>query len=633
MQDDDLIMEGVLIPTQAGRDIAVLWDHSVQNEWSIVGYGNPEQKGEGKSEYTQINDYILLGCDIVRWGAANTKTTQRTKNDGLGDAEAAQEVVIEALAEESNIMAEETKTEEKVEEKQEEKAEAKVEEKAEAVTIDVDAIRQEVLKGVAEEAGKAASSAVQEALKAAREAQTVADAIRDAMSKLAEGDKFLAGIVSKHFEGCKTIEEVAAVTESIAPMVAELKKPKTFEGIGVHTRNDAEIGWFNGREQAERPETVHQVKEQLLAGLKDTGKRDPSSQRYNFEVMLDNYERTYPQYLYACTRRGYMETATSTTALGTTLPSVLPLIRQVFPLLIPYELQSVQPLSTPTGRVHFLDFQYDSGTPDGSNLDDSAVSDTAWADHTEGDTKSKVALAFSYTDITATDKSIYYDVTSNLIQDMQALHGLDAETELISAAADQIARELNLKYLEMIAAGVGTDAGTFGLTKPSGWDSQEKWYDQGLSLWVNMAMEAVAEKFYTAADWMFTTPRVAAMFSATNRWESTDPTQVNQFGFGIKKLGTYDGKLTIYSVSWGKTLTSVKNKMIFGFYPPDWKYSGAVFAPYIPLYLSPQDSDASKNTISRSVTSRNGMAVLQANAFSSLTIASGAGTEPSFVDA
>lgn len=644
LQGDDLIMEGVLIPTQAGQDIATLWSHGVNTEWSIVGYGNIEYQTDEKGNVTHsvITDYILDGCDPVRRGAANTRTLKLTKPKDEVEAEPVEEAVEsveEAISDavsvpdhpaEEPTMGEELKTD-----AVEETVEIDVSKLTPPPAIDMDAIIKAAVEKAGESAAKVAAEAAVSAAKMyheTREKDQALQAAKDAaIAALSATDADLGKIVSRHFDGCADAEAVSAKVEEITPLVQSMKRKMDIGTIGIHTKSEKETGWFNGSQLTDRPETVHEVKAGLLEGIEDTGEQNWGNKHYAFRQVLENYEKLHPEYFRACTRRGFAETATTSTNLGTTLPYVLPMIRQIFPKLIPYEIQSVQPLPGPTGRVYFLDFTYGSGANSGSSMDDSSVFDSTFADHTEGETKAQQSFTITHTDLEAEEKSIYYDITSIVMQDMKALYNLDAEAELLQAGANEIARELNLQYLETIALGVGIDAGTYGYNKPAAWDSQEKWYDQGFSMWTNYAGSLIGKKFYTEAQWVFCGPTQAKLFASSLRWEASksDP---NEFGYGVRRMGTYDGQLTVYSVAWGEVATSVKNKMIFGFYPEDWMHTGSVFAPYIPLYISPQDSDASKNTLSRSVSSRNAMKVLQANAFAKLAVSNATGTEVPFVD-
>lgn len=605
--DDNLYMSGLLLPTQAGKQIATLWKHGVASEWSIVGYGDAKEVEDEKGNvYYRIENYVLDGCDCVDRGAAETKTIKIHKSDDTHQ--------------EAQIM--ENKELDQIEDKA---PLDPVEEPAEKEVVKVDApeIDREELKA---EARKEAERIV-----AAKE---LSDAKKKAVAEFAGSDNAKA-IFVKQIDRCESVEEVEQAIVEIAPLIDEMKAPKSADVTGIHIGDEKEKYWTDGAlKGTDRPETVSEVKQGLLEGIEDNGLANASNKRWIFERILDNYERNHPEYFWACTKRGYREAATTTTALGTQLPHIMPLVRQVFPMLIPYEIASVQPLDRPNGRVYFLDFIYGSGDADGSGLDDSASFDTSYFDHTEGETKGQIALSFTHEDLVAEDKSIYYNVTSNLIQDMRATQGLDAEVELIAAARDQIAREINMEFIEMLAGNAGINAGTFGTESPaSGWDSGDgAWLSRGFSMWVGQASRKIAEKFGVDAGWVITTPTVAGLFSASTNFEAEKATGVGSFGYGIRRVGVYNNQLTVYQCAWGSALTSLKNKILFGFYPPEWKYSGAVYAPYIPLYLSPQDSDAATNTLSRSVTTRAAMEVLQPNAYSIMTVAAQPGTIPAFTD-
>ena len=637
LQGSDLIVDGTIVPTQAGQNLVTLWENGVQFEWSIVSYGIPDYQNDDKGNFTHavIRELVWDGCDPVRRGAASTRTMKITKPKDSVDSNVAPEEGADEIEDEVQPEASPEETHMGEEVKDEKTVEEPVAEAPKTDTIDVDAIVKAAVEAAGKNAATVAADAAVKAAQAFHDAQQKAQALQAAkdaaIAVLVESDKDLATIVARHFDDCEDAEAVAATVTAITPQVQSMKKRMEMRTIGIHTKSEKEIGWFNGTAMVDRPESTYEVKEGLLSGLEDTGEQSPANKHWAFSKVLDNYEKMHPEYFHACTRRGYLETATTSTALGTTLPVVLPMIRQIFPKLISYEIQSVQPLQGPTGRVYFLDFTYGSGDNVGSGMDDSGLFDTSWADHTEGETKSQQSFAITHTDVEAAEKSIYYDITSIVMQDMKALYNLDAEAELLQAGANEIARELNLQYLQTIAVGAGINAGTYGYTKPTNWDSQEKWYDQGFSMWVNHAGAEIGKKFYTEAQWCFCGPTQAKLFASSLHWEASksDP---NEFGYGVKRAGTYDGQLTVYSVSWGEAASAIKNKLTFGFYPEDWMHTGSVFAPYIPLYVSPQDSNASKNTLSRSVSSRNAMKVLQPNAFSQLTISSATGTEVPFTD-
>ena len=642
LQDNDLIMEGVLIPTQAGQNLAALWANGVQFEWSIIGYGKPESKTDDKGnwEYDIIHDYILDGCDPVRRGAANTRTLKMKKpKDGVEGDETAEAVevmesavspVVTESSVEEPIMGEEIKTDVVIEE-------PKVVEQPKAPEIDVDTIRAQIKAELLVDAKSIAADAFTEA-----KAQAKLDAAKDAaISKLAEDDELVVKVVSKFIEGCASIEEIATAVETATPIAAQMKKPKTVEtsGVFIHQNRERERFMFDGTMKAiDRPISVQGVKDALLVGLEDNGQQDPSNKRWIMEQILTNYEATKEnyRYLYSMTKQGFQEAATTTTALGTTIPMVLPIIRAMLPQLIPFDIASVIPIDRPEARVYFWDPQYKTGTNsaanDGQNIDDSPYLDTAWTDHTEADTKSQIGFTYTHQTVTAAEKAVYWDYTSAVMQDMQAYYNMDVEASMMSAAVDLLAMEINSKFLETLAVGAGL-SGTFNTGMPaSGFQNLNDWLTWGLSQALNRASADISTKMTQPAGWIVTGPTQATLFEASHAYEKFPAGAVTEFGTGVRKTGVWQGLYTIYVFDWAEKLTSLKNKMLIGYRPRSYDRTAAVFCPYVPLYISPVDATASTNTIAHSVSSRNAMKVLQANGLYALTIGSAAGTALTYVN-
>lgn len=638
LQGGDLIASGFLLPTQAGKDIAAIWEAGVNQQFSIVGYGNQEiVQAEDGSEYARITNYVLEGADPVRHGAANTRTLQMTRpKDSVTEPKLTDDAVVEAedaITAEAIVEAEsavpQTEETHMGEEVKNETVEEKVE--AQAPTIDVAAIKAEALA----EAKEATKNIVADAMKAARE-EAKLEAAKDAgIAKLAEGDEKIAKIVSRHFADCKTPEDVAAVIEEVTPLVEGLTKPKQVASVGIHVRNGSERERFmfdGSMKVIDRPETETEVMSALLEGLEDNGRDDASNRAWVMRKILDNYASTEPKYLRSMTRRGFAETASTTTALGTTLPMVLPIVRQMLPKLIPYELGAVVPIDRPVARVPFLDPQYDSGTGDGSNMDDSSVFDTGWADHAEEATKSKLSFQFTHTDVTAVEKAVYFNFTSALMQDMANIYNMDVEQTCLNAAVDYLALEVNYSFIETMVAGAGVTGDTFGTALPaSGFENLNDWLAWGLPQSINSVSAKIAKKMYQRAGWILTGPTQATVFEATKSYEKSSGGPEDTFGMGITRTGTWQNLYDVYVVDWAEKI-SLKNKMLIGYKPSEWSRAAAVFCPYVPLYLSPVDPDAATNVIARSASTRNAYKVIQANGLGTLELTSAAGAALNYLD-
>ena len=200
-------------------------------------------------------------------------------------------------------------------------------------------------------------------------------------------------------------------------------------------------------------------------------------------------------------------------------PVLISLVRRAMPNLIAYDICGVQPMTGPTGLIFAMKSRFgsqagaealfneadtdfsardaagDTGSPDaqsGTNpatLNDSPSAGTyttgsgmttAQAE-TLGDGSDEFAeMAFSIDKVTVTAKSraLKAEYTMELAQDLKAIHGLDAETELANILSSEILAEINREVVRTIytTAKAGaqvntTTAGIFDLDT----DSNGRW--------------------------------------------------------------------------------------------------------------------------------------------------------------
>lgn len=196
-------------------------------------------------------------------------------------------------------------------------------------------------------------------------------------------------------------------------------------------------------------------------------------------------------------------------------PILISLIRRAMPNLIAYDICGVQPMTGPTGLIFTMRSNYANSTAKGSetfydevNTSFSSVvsgADTIGNKHTgtvpagaaasynfggamgtnvaEGlgvDTVPFPEMAFSIDKVSVTAKSraLKAEYTMELAQDLKAVHGLDAETELANILQSEILAEINREIVRTInlsavaGAQSGTSvAGTFNLDT----DSNGRW--------------------------------------------------------------------------------------------------------------------------------------------------------------
>ena len=182
-------------------------------------------------------------------------------------------------------------------------------------------------------------------------------------------------------------------------------------------------------------------------------------------------------------------------------PILISLVRRALPNLMAYDVCGVQPMTGPTGLIFAMKSHYTSqtgtealfneadtdfagaGTHAGSNpVDGSYTTGTGITrDNAEllGDTVTLNQMAFSIekTTVTAKSRALKAEYTVELAQDLKAVHGLDAESELSNILSQEILAEINREVIRTIykvaktgAASTAT-AGTFDLDV----DSNGRW--------------------------------------------------------------------------------------------------------------------------------------------------------------
>jgi hypothetical protein len=189
-------------------------------------------------------------------------------------------------------------------------------------------------------------------------------------------------------------------------------------------------------------------------------------------------------------------------------PILVSLVRRAMPQMIAYDVCGVQPMTGPTGLIFAMKSHYTSqgGAEALFNEADSDFSGTGthvatdntnnpfdgtWttgAGHTTtqaealgdggGTNYAQMAFTIEKTSVTAKTRALKAEYSTELAQDLKAVHGLDAETELANILSSEILGEINREVIRTIylaaKAGAQTDtttAGVFDLNT----DSNGRW--------------------------------------------------------------------------------------------------------------------------------------------------------------
>ena len=187
--------------------------------------------------------------------------------------------------------------------------------------------------------------------------------------------------------------------------------------------------------------------------------------------------------------------------------------------------------------------------------------------------------------------------TPEFAQDLNAYHSLDAEAELTSIMSEYISLEIDLEIMDMLieSAAAGTEywsaqnnlslASTGVVDSDLGfYNSQGQWF-QTLGTKIQKLSNIIHQKTLRGgANFLVCSPTVATILESIPGFASTSDGDVSKatYAFGVQKSGTINSRYTVY-----KNPYMTENTILMGFRGGQFLEAGAVFAPYIPLIMTP----------------------------------------------
>ncbi|MDA7649434.1 hypothetical protein N8580_03770, partial [Akkermansiaceae bacterium] len=198
--------------------------------------------------------------------------------------------------------------------------------------------------------------------------------------------------------------------------------------------------------------------------------------------------------------------------------------------------------------------------------------------------------------IVAKTKKLKAVWTPEFAQDLNAYHSLDAEAELTSIMSEYIALEIDLEILGMLIENALTTeywsaennrsvSATQVPTDNLGFfNTQGQWF-QTLGTKINKVSNKIHQlTLRGGANFMVCSPTVGTILESIPGFAATDGADANtmNYAFGIQKVGNLNSKYEVY-----KNPYMTENTILLGFKGSQFLETGATFAPYIPLIMTP----------------------------------------------
>ena len=207
--------------------------------------------------------------------------------------------------------------------------------------------------------------------------------------------------------------------------------------------------------------------------------------------------------------------------------------------------------------------------------------------------------------------------TPELAQDLNAYHSVDAEAELTSLLSEYISMEIDLEILDMLKAnasakeekwsarvGFEFNSATSLFEEQSGASNaytKGEWF-QTLGNKIQSVSNAIHQKTLRGgANFIVVSPETATILESIPGYATgaDGDANTNQFAMGVQKVGAINNRYTVY-----KNPYMLENDILIGFRGQNFLETGAVYAPYVPLIMTPLVYDPKNFTPRKGVMTR-----------------------------
>jgi hypothetical protein len=203
----------------------------------------------------------------------------------------------------------------------------------------------------------------------------------------------------------------------------------------------------------------------------------------------------------------------------------------------------------------------------------------------------EVSFDLASVTVSVTERKLRASWSPELAQDVSAFHNIDAEAELTALLSEQIAAEVDREILRDLRKGAAWSAkwdynewkyGATGNTPFVGY-TQKDW-NQTLITKVNQISAQIHKSTLRGgANWIVVSSEVSAVFDDLEYFHVSNASpEQDQYNMGIEKIGTLAGRYQVYRDPYlpaGKIVVGHKGKSLLD--------AGYIYAPYVPLQLTP----------------------------------------------
>ena len=223
--------------------------------------------------------------------------------------------------------------------------------------------------------------------------------------------------------------------------------------------------------------------------------------------------------------------------------------------------------------------------------------------------------------------------TPELAQDLNAYHSVDAEAELTSMLSEYISMEIDLEILDMLFANASAKTerwsarvgyeydGVGSFTESSGASNaytKGEWF-QTLGNKIQAVSNAIHQKTLRGgANFIVVSPETATILESIPGYASSADGDAStaSYAMGVQRVGQINNRFTVY-----KNPYMLENQILVGFRGSNFLETGAVYAPYVPLIMTPLVYDPKNFTPRKGVMTRYAKKMVRSEFYGKIIVA------------
>jgi len=196
--------------------------------------------------------------------------------------------------------------------------------------------------------------------------------------------------------------------------------------------------------------------------------------------------------------------------------------------------------------------------------------------------------------IVAKTRKLKAQWTPEFAQDLNAYHSVDAEAELTSLLSEYISMEIDLEILDMLIQDAATterwSAENNKIWNGSAWSTSTSDFYNTQGQWfqtLGTKFQKVSNKIHQktlrgGANFAVVSPTVATVLESIPGYAANTDGDKMDFAMGVERVGSLNSRFQVY-----KNPYMTENIVLLGYRGSQFLETGAVYAPYVPLMMTP----------------------------------------------